>query len=58
MHRQPALQVVRFVLQDRWPNRITNHRLMDVNIHPWTTFEYVKLLFDVSELRVQQEVNR
>lgn len=36
-HRQPANQLVRFVIEDRFPNRWSRHRLADFNTNPATT---------------------
>ena len=42
IHRQPALQEVRFVIDDNYKNRWTVHRLEDFNSHPDTSFGDVK----------------
>jgi hypothetical protein len=44
MHRQPALQEIRFVIEDNYKNRWSVHRLADFNAHPDTTFNDVKLV--------------
>lgn len=36
-HRQPALEVVRQVIRERWPDRLSGHPVMDFNNHPDTT---------------------
>jgi hypothetical protein len=36
-HRQPALELVRSVIFERWRDRITSHQLIDFNNHPATT---------------------
>ena len=36
-HRQPALDLVRSVILERWRDRITSHPLVDFNNHPATT---------------------
>lgn len=41
-HRQPALQEVRFLIDDNYRNRWKVHRLEDFNSAPETTFEDVK----------------
>jgi len=41
-HRQPALQEVRFVIDDNYRNRWKVHRLEDFNSHPDTSFGDVK----------------
>ncbi len=42
VHRQPALQEVRFAIDDRYRQRWTKHRLADFNAHGDTGFEDVK----------------
>lgn len=42
IHRQAALQEVRFVIDDRYRDRWERHRLTDFNAHPDTTFRDVK----------------
>jgi len=42
IHRQAALQEVRFVIDDHYRDRWNKHRLADFNAHPDTTFEDVK----------------
>ncbi len=42
VHRQPALQEVRFAIDDRYRDRWTKHRLIDFNADNATTFEDVK----------------
>jgi len=41
-HRQPALQEVRFVIDDYYKSRWSVHRLADFNAHPDTSFNDVK----------------
>ena len=41
-HRQPALQVVRRVVGEVGSERVVDHRLMDYNNHPDTTFEQIR----------------
>lgn len=36
-HRQPALEVVRQVIREGWPDRLSGHPVMDFNNHPDTT---------------------
>lgn len=36
-HRQPALEVLRAVIRDRWADRLSGHAIMDFNNHPATT---------------------
>jgi len=42
IHRRPAMQIVRFTLEKYENGRVVNHRLMDWNNHPNTTFGEVK----------------
>lgn len=47
-HRRPAMELARFILEKYEYGRIINHRLMDWNNHPDTTFEEVKLVLKES----------
>lgn len=51
-HRQPALQVVRRVVQDKWSERIENHRLMDFNNDPATSYEDLIQTFEIARERI------
>lgn len=42
VHRKAAMQIVRFTLEKYENGRVKNHRLMDWNNHPDTTFGEVK----------------
>lgn len=42
VHRKAAIQIVRFTLEKYDNGRVKNHRLMDWNNHPTTTFKEVK----------------
>jgi len=42
VHRQPALQEVRFVIDDHYRERWTKHRLIDFNTYKETSFEDIK----------------
>jgi hypothetical protein len=42
IHRRAAMQIVRFTLEKYENGRVKDHRLMDWNNHPDTTFEEVK----------------
>jgi hypothetical protein len=42
VHRRAAMQIVRFTLEKYDSGRVKNHRLMDWNNHPDTTFKEVK----------------
>jgi hypothetical protein len=41
-HRRSSMQLVRFTLEKYENGRVINHRLMDWNNHPDTTFEEIK----------------
>ena len=43
-HRKPGLQQVRWIIGDKYRNRLDNHRLMNFNNHPDTTFDEIKSL--------------
>ena len=55
-HRQPALQLVRRVVGEEWGERIKNHRLMDFNNDPNTTFDDLARLFDLVQDRIVQSI--
>lgn len=55
-HRQAALQEVRFVIDDRFKNRWTKHRLADFNTHPDTTFFDVKTVLKVAIQTVEKKL--
>jgi len=42
IHRRSSIQLVRFTLEKYENGRVVNHRLMDWNNHPDTTFEEIK----------------
>ena len=42
IHRQPALQEVRFIIDDDYRERWTKHRLVDFNANKDTSFEDIK----------------
>jgi hypothetical protein len=44
-HRRPAMEVVREIVEDRTQGRNYNHRLMDYNNDPTTTFTDVQNIF-------------
>ena len=44
VHRQPALQEIRFAIDDCYRNRWSVHRLADFNAHPDTSFSDIKFL--------------
>lgn len=47
-HRQPALELVRAVIAERWRDRITSHQLVDFNNHPATTLRDLRTLLEVA----------
>jgi hypothetical protein len=56
-HRSAAMQEARFVIDDIAPNRKNyNHRLMDYNNDPTTTFSDIKTFFHLLEDRISQRL--
>lgn len=55
-HRRAAMQIVRFTLEKYENGRVVNHRLMDWNNHPDTTFEEVKKVLGESIEIVQKQL--
>jgi hypothetical protein len=53
---QPALQMVREVLNEVGGNRLGKHRLMDYNNHPDTTLAEIHSLLDTAQMRLQQRL--
>lgn len=47
-HRQPALELVRSVIFERWRDRITSHQLVDFNNHPATTMVDLRTVLQVA----------
>lgn len=47
-HRQPALELVRSAILERWRDRITSHQLVDFNNHPATTMADLKGVLQVA----------
>ena len=56
IHRRAAMQIVRFMLEKYENGRVKNHRLMDWNNHPDTTFEEVKKVLKESIQTVKQQL--
>ena len=56
IHRRPAMQIVRFTLEKYENGRVKEHRLMDWNNHPDTTFEEVKKVLKESIQAVKQQL--
>lgn len=47
-HRQPALQEVRFVIDDNYKDRWKEHRLLDFNSHKNTRFSDIKSVLNIA----------
>ena len=58
IHRRPAMQIVRFTLEKYENGRVKNHRLMDWNNHPDTTFEEVKKVLKESMEEVRKRLGK
>jgi hypothetical protein len=56
-HRRPAMQIVRFTLEKYANGRVKEHRLMDWNNHPATTFADVKKVLKESIAEVKKQLN-
>lgn len=56
VHRKAAMQIVRFTLEKYENGRVKNHRLMDWNNHPDTTFDEVKKVLKESIQTVKQQL--
>jgi hypothetical protein len=56
IHRRPAMQIVRFTLEKYENGRVKEHRLMDWNNHPDTTFDEVKKVLRESMEAVKQQL--
>jgi len=56
VHRRPAMQIVRFTLEKYDSGRVKNHRLMDWNNHPDTTFKEVKKVLKESIESVMKQL--
>jgi hypothetical protein len=55
-YRQPALQMVREVLNEVGGNRLNKHRLMDYNNHPDTTLADIHNLLRTAQTRLNQRL--
>jgi len=55
-YRQPALQMVREVLNEIGGNRLGKHRLMDYNNHPDTTLAEIHDLLHTAQTRLEQRL--
>ena len=58
VHRRASMQIVRFTLEKYEKGRVINHRLMDWNNHPETTFEEVKRVLKESINIVSVQLNK
>jgi hypothetical protein len=56
-HRRTALQVVRFVIEDATDGRDFEHRLMDFNNLPGTSFGDIKNIIKTARARVQERLD-
>jgi hypothetical protein len=56
-HRGAAMQEARFVIEDIAPNRNYEHRLMNYNNDPTTTFTDVQRVFKLMEGRIAKQVS-
>lgn len=58
VHRQPALQEVRFTIDDNYRTRWTKHRLIDFNTNKDTSFEEIKFVLSKSISTVKGKLIR
>ena len=58
VHRKAAMQIVRFILEKYENGRVKNHRLMDWNNHPDTTFDEIKKVLKESIQTVKQQLKK
>lgn len=56
VHRQPALQEVRFSIDDNYKNRWDKHRLVDFNSHSDTSFADIKYVLNVAMSTVRRKI--
>ena len=56
IHRRAAMQIVRFTLEKYENGRVKEHRLMDWNNHPDTSFEEIKKVLRESIETVKQQL--
>ena len=57
-HRKPALQQVRWIIDNNFKERLAGHRLMDFNNHSNTNFDEIKELLQESILIAQQKIKK
>ena len=58
VHRQPALQEVRFVIDDNYRARWNKHRLIDFNSNNKTNFEDIKFVLSEAITSVKRKLAR
>ena len=56
VHRQPALQEVRFAIDDNYKDRWDKHRLVDFNSHSDTSFADIKHVLNVAISTVRRKI--
>ena len=56
VHRQPALQEVRFVIDDHYKNRWKKHRLIDFNSNKETSFKDIKSVLNMAISTVTMKI--
>ena len=56
VHRRSGMQIVRFIIEKYEKGRVKEHRLMDWNNHPDTSFEEVKKVLRESIETVKQQL--
>ena len=56
VHRQPALQEVRFAIDDNYKDRWDKHRLVDFNSHNDTNFADIKYVLNVAISTVRRKI--
>ena len=55
-YRQPALQIVREVVNEVGGTRVKTHRLMEYNNHPDTTLDDIYTMLRVAQTRIEQRL--
>jgi hypothetical protein len=56
-HRRAGMQITRFTLEKYENGRVKDHRLMDWNNHPDTTFEQVKKVLQESAAAISEKLS-
>ena len=57
VHRQAALQEIRFIINDQYKNRWKGHRLADFNAHPGTSFKDIKSVINSAIMVVKNKLS-